>query len=466
MREVTAIFDVGKTNKKLLLFDSVGKVLRETQYHLATTADEDGFPCEDIDELTRWIKSEWRKLLTSEEYKVVAVNFAAYGASFVHVGNNGKPIAPLYDYMKPIPKKILNRFYKSVRNQFRQNINQFTQTTCSPSLGMLNAGVQLYWLKKSKRKLWDNIKFSLHLPQYLSYIISAEEVSDYTSIGCHTALWDFRKFQYAPWVSGDILSKLAPLTTKRHKVIQANNGKASIKVGFGLHDSSSALIPYVSGSHSSFMLISTGTWSIQLNPFNTSNLTLAQLHKDCLCYMQPDGKQVKASRLLLGREHDYQIKRIAEHFNISQDFYKEMEFDEAVFGKVQTINRNKFYPACMQGTGPLPKPQTCTWNISIFQNQKEAYHSLIAHLVTLLMISIQLIDVPRVKTLFVDGGFARNTIFMNVLAYYLYQKKVVASYLPQSTALGAFLHLHGMKGIKSEDFDSHFKIYGHQQQIS
>lgn len=463
MKEVTAIFDVGKTNKKLLLFNTQGKVLKETLQHLATTVDEDGFPCEDIDTLTRWIKSEWKKLLASEEYKVTAVNFTAYGASLVHIGSNGKPIAPLYDYMKPIPKTILNRFYNGIRNQFGQNINQFTQTTCSPRLGMLNVGLQLYWLKKSKPKLWENIKFSLHLPQYLSYLISGEEVSDYTSIGCHTALWDFRKFQYAPWVTDDILSKLAPITTKRFKTVQESNGKTSIKVGFGLHDSSSALIPYLNNSHNSFMLISTGTWSIQLNPFNTTNLTLAQLHKDCLCYLQPDGKQVKASRLLLGREHDHQTNRIAEHFNISPDFYKELEFDEAIFWKAQTTNRNKFYPACMKGTGPLPKLQTSTWDISIFPTPSEAYHSLIAHLVTLLKISIQLVDVPRVKTFFVDGGFARNTVFMNVLAYYLYQKKVVASYLPQSTALGAFLHLHNMKGVKSEDFDSHFKVYSYSK---
>jgi hypothetical protein len=48
---------------------------------------------------------------------------------------------------------------------------------------------------------------------------------------------------------------------------------------------------------------------------------------------------------------------------------------------------------------------------------------------------------------------------MNVLAHSLYKKKIVASYLPQSTALGAFLYLHELQGIKGDNFNLHFKVY-------
>jgi L-fuculokinase len=466
MMEVTAIFDIGKTNKKLLLFDVQGRVLNEKLKQFKTIKDEDGFPSENINAITKWIKLEWNKLLKSKEFAVRAVNFTAFGASFVHVGKNGKPVAPLYDYLKPIPKEIIKRFYLEIREKSGQNIKEFTASTCSPKLAMLNAGMQLYWIKKCKPELWDNIECSLHLPQYLSYIISGKKVSDYTSIGCHTALWDFKKFRYAPWVKNDIADKLAPITSERFVLLnEYEKNQPPIKVGFGLHDSSAALIPYLDPSHPSFILISTGTWSIQLNPFNSTPLTTEQLRKDCLCYMQTDGSQVKASRLLLGKEHDYQTSRIANYFDVSPDFNKKLEFDEHTFWKVRTEIKNAFYPACMEGTGPFPKPAKQEWDISVFKNQNEAYHSLVTELVSMLKVAIQLIDVPRVKTFFVDGGFARNSIFMNILAYSLYQKKVVASYLPQSTALGAFLHLHGMKGIKGEDFDLHFKVYNYSRKL-
>lgn len=460
MIKVTAIFDVGKTNKKLLLFDVHGKVLKEKLTKFKTIKDEDGFPCENILAITKWIKKEWGQLLTSKEFLPIAVNFTAFGASFVHLDVDGKPVAPVYDYLKPIPKAILKKFYVQIRVKHGQNSKEFAETTCSPKLGMLNSGIQLFWIKKCNPKLWEKIDCSLHLPQYLSFLITNQRVSDYTSIGCHTALWNFRKFRYASWVNKDIETKLAPIASDRFTLIhEKKNGQRAIKAGYGLHDSSAALIPYLHPSNQSFILISTGTWSIQLNPFNSSSLTNEQLHKDCLCYMQTDGSQVKASRLLLGKEHDFQVARIAKHFRVKEGFSKHLEFDETIFWKVRIQIKNTFYPACMEGSGPFPKPPEDVWDISCFENEVEAYHSLITELVSMLKVSIQLIDVPRVKTFFVDGGFARNNVFMNTLAYSLFKKKVVASFLPQSTALGAFLYLHELNGISNENFNRYFKVY-------
>ena len=40
----------------------------------------------------------------------------------------------------------------------------------------------------------------------------------------------------------------------------------TIAVGAGLHDSSAALIPYLSAFREPFILLSPGTWCISLNP--------------------------------------------------------------------------------------------------------------------------------------------------------------------------------------------------------
>ncbi len=459
MTEVTAIFDIGKTNKKLLLFDSEGNIQKEIVIQFSMLKDEDGFPCEDIHAISKWVKSEFNKLLKAKDLKVIGINFTSFGASFVHLEKNGKIATPLYDYLRPIPKDISKKFYAEIRGRSGDSLKQFMHYTCSPKLGMLNSGLQLYWLKKCKREVWEKIEHSLHLPQYLAYLISGKRASEYTSIGCHTALWNFKRFQYCSWVKNEFSSKLPPITTERFTLKSRANG-TFIKVGFGLHDSSAALIPYLNITNTSFILISTGTWSIQLNPFSNTPLTTDQLNKDCVCYLQTNGNPVKASRLLLGQEHDQQTKRIAKFFNVAPDFNAALEFSEKLFWKVQTEVRTIFYASCIVGSGPIPQHPDKEWNLSVFQNAEEAYHSLIYELVALLKTSIQLIDAPRVKTFFVDGGFAKNTIFMNVLAYSLYQKKVIASYLPQSTALGAFLHLHGQKSTKQNELGLHFKTYG------
>ncbi|MBU3745140.1 MAG: carbohydrate kinase, partial [Sediminibacterium sp.] len=52
---VILIFDIGKTNKKLLLFDSNFTIVYEKLIQISEVIDEDGFPCENIDALTQWI---------------------------------------------------------------------------------------------------------------------------------------------------------------------------------------------------------------------------------------------------------------------------------------------------------------------------------------------------------------------------------------------------------------------------
>ena len=47
---VILIFDVGKTNKKMLLFDQQYNVVFEENKKLKETKDEDGFSCEDVAE--------------------------------------------------------------------------------------------------------------------------------------------------------------------------------------------------------------------------------------------------------------------------------------------------------------------------------------------------------------------------------------------------------------------------------
>ncbi|MEY4930575.1 MAG: hypothetical protein RI909_1299, partial [Bacteroidota bacterium] len=52
---VIAIFDIGKTNKKVFLFDEDYKIRFEKSIELVEIKDEDNFPCEDLAELTQWV---------------------------------------------------------------------------------------------------------------------------------------------------------------------------------------------------------------------------------------------------------------------------------------------------------------------------------------------------------------------------------------------------------------------------
>ncbi|MEY4660545.1 MAG: hypothetical protein RLZZ42_497 [Bacteroidota bacterium] len=45
---VVAVVDIGKTNKKILLFDEQYHVVFEETERMEETVDEDDFPCEDL----------------------------------------------------------------------------------------------------------------------------------------------------------------------------------------------------------------------------------------------------------------------------------------------------------------------------------------------------------------------------------------------------------------------------------
>ena len=65
---VIAIFDIGKTNKKLILFNEDLKVVSETEEKFAEIKDDDGFECDDIEQIEKWIKESVTKLVNSDKY--------------------------------------------------------------------------------------------------------------------------------------------------------------------------------------------------------------------------------------------------------------------------------------------------------------------------------------------------------------------------------------------------------------
>lgn len=422
---VIAIFDVGKTNKKIFLFDEkYNKVFEET-IQLKETVDEDGDTCENISLLTEWVRDSYKKLMQLPGFEIKAVNFSAYGASFVHIMKEGKKLLPLYNYLKPYPKNLQDQFYNTYGGELK-----IAKETASPVAGNLNSGLQLYRIKKQQPAIFETIFSSLHLPQYLSFLITNQQFSDITSIGCHTSLWDFEKHKYHDWVYKEgIDKKLAPVK-KGDEIIVLK--QLQIIAGIGLHDSSAALIPYLLNFIEPFILISTGTWCISLNPFNNSPLTEEELNNDCLCYIHYKGLPVKANRLFAGYEHEQQVKKIADYFLKPADYYKQVQYDEIIIKNLE-----------MKGSASIGKKQFAPLFIDLFENYEEAYHQLMINIIKRQVLSTKMIlQNTEVKRIFIDGGFSKNSIYMNLMAQAFSRIEVFAASMAQATAMGAALAIH------------------------
>lgn len=234
-----------------------------------------------------------------------------------------------------------------------------------------------------------------------------------TSLGCHTMLWDFRKNDYHDWVKAEgIAEKFPPLmasdttTPTNQSTNPPINQSTNQRTGIGLHDSSAALIPYLASFSEPFVLISTGTWCISLNPFNQEPLTPEELEQDCLCYLTYEGKPVKAARYFGGHEHDGAVKNIAAQFGVSEDFYK-------------------------------------TEHVPANADALSAYVDVMRQLVDKQVVSTRLaLGKSAVRRIFVDGGFSKNEYYMSLLAKSFPEMEVCAAEVAQATALGAALAIH------------------------
>jgi sugar (pentulose or hexulose) kinase len=432
---VIAIFDIGKTNKKLLLFNRDLKVVSEVEQRFAEIKDDDGFECDNIELIESWIMESVVRLAASDKYDLKAVNFTTYGATVVYLDSEGRRLTPAYNYLKPMEERISENLYKKYGGR-----DEFCRRTASPALGMLNSGLQPLWLKTEKPEIFMKVRHILHLPQYLSYTLTGKIFSEHTSIGCHTALWDFDNMNYHPWIKANGLELPEPVPVSTVTEIEIEGKK--ILAGIGIHDSSASLAPYFSGGKGKFLLLSTGTWCINMNPFNSEILTTEQLDSDCLCYLSINMKPVKSSRFWLGHLHETAVKQISSHFVKPDDHFKKVKLDRELLSgnKTRFINRKIFF-----------KPYSYlrelneTIDMYVFSSFEMAYHQLMLELTGLTVESVRLILPAGDDTsdIYITGGFAGNPLFVHLIRVAFPDKTIWTSEIGNASALGAALVISG-----------------------
>ncbi len=427
--EVVAVFDIGKTNKKFFLFD---ENLLEVYREYATfelVKDEDGYPTENLSVLTEWIKATFHKAFIDIRFDITSLNFSTYGASFVHLGYDGKPLTPLYNYTKPLPAKISAEFYEKYGPE-----SVFTATTGSTNSGMLNSGMQLFWLKNVKPEVFSQIGYSLHLPQYLSYLFTKEPVTEYTSIGCHTALWDFTTHRYHRWVYEEEIDNLFPPISNTTRVVEVVYLGRKLRVGIGIHDSSAALLAYIKKNAQPFVLLSTGTWNVSLNPFSSNPIIRSNETEESILYMQVDGSAVKSNRIFLGNEFNEQLKPLAAHYGVPVECHKNVKFNEAVFLNLHRKNERYFRWKSISCEKQVKKTRYPHLTFA------EAYLQLLYELIELQSTSLRsTIGGDETHTIYVDGGFATNEIFIKLLEKNFPELTIIVSENAFGSALGAAL---------------------------
>lgn len=457
-RSVTAIFDIGKTNKKFLLFDDSMEVVHTAYTTLPETEDDDGFPSENLGLLVSWMQEQLKQALADPAYLIQALNISTYGASLVHLDRKGNVTTPFYNYLKPYPEELLDTFYERYGGE-----EQFALETASPPMGMLNSGLQLYWLRERKPDLFRKIQTTLHFPQYLASLFTGEYGSEYTSIGCHTGLWDFRENRYHHWVEQEGVKELMPPIETVTSVRDGEFTGHHFRTGTGIHDSSSALVPYLYGLDEPFLLLSTGTWNIAMNPFNREPLTYEELKRDSLCYINIYGEPVKAARFFLGNEYSFQKTKIENRFGTIGN----SQPDPEIIRELSTDNdpARKLILETAHTSGPYPSPggePAGEWDPSRFDSREEAHHQLMMDLVSIQADSLHLaLGNSEIRKIIVTGGFSHNPLFLGLLGAKIPDMEIYTDSLSHASALGAAMVLKEQPSTTGEKLKQQMDLKRH-----
>ena len=298
MTSCVAVFDVGKTNIKLVVFDRDGKVVADRSHPNASLAPDASCPYLRLD-----TERAWRFLLAAlkdvgAEHPIEAISISAHGGSGILVTDDGLALPPMdfeFDGFGGIDAD-----YDAARPPFEEAL--------SPKVPRgLNVGRQIFYCERNFPKEFSRARAFLCYPQYWAWRLSGVMASEVTSLGAHTDLWRPNEGRLSSLVERQGWTRLFPplrrawetLGRLKPEVAAATGLSPDVRVVCGAHDSNASLVPYLASRKDPFTVISTGTWVIIMAVGGKAKL---DPKADMLANVDVRGEPVPTARLMGGRE--------------------------------------------------------------------------------------------------------------------------------------------------------------------
>jgi len=422
MNRCVAVFDVGKTNIKLVVFDRAGGVLAERSAPNAPLAPDARRPYLKLDTERAWAFLIGALKELGAQFSFEAISIAAHGAAGVLVKDDGEAL-PAMDYEFAGCDEIAAE-YDNFRPPFEE--------TLSPNLPRgLNLGRQVYYLQRRYPTEFAAARAFLGYPQYWSWRLSGVAATEFTAMGAHTDLC--RPYDGGPSSMVDKLGwrrLFAPmrkawdtLGTLKPGVAAATGLAPDVRVICGAHDSNASLVPHLMSRREPFTVISTGTWVIIMAIGGRAEL---DPKADMLANVDVRGEPVPTARFMGGREYAV----LAGDAPAGAD-------DAAVAAIV--ASGVLALPAFSDQGGPFAARK------GIIRGEAPATPKARAALATLysaLMTAHMLRRLEAPGDLIVEGGFARSPAFAAVLARLMGHRRVVIAPTSAGAAAGAAMLAH------------------------
>ncbi len=405
--QAIAVFDLGKTNSKLFVFDSDGRIVAEDRTRPVWLDHGDLRVLGDA-QLMSWID---RSLAAATEaHGVGRVIVSAHGCTFALIEGDGLT-HPILDYEQEPPEDVAERIDVAIPD--------FTETF-SPRLPLgFNYGRHLLWLEDRDSGLLTRSDAILCYPQYWSWALSGRKVSEVSYLGCHSHLWAPLKQDFSSLVDRrGWRAKMPPLARAGAELgtFKPHRGPEVI-VHNAVHDSNSALYFYRQLGFSDFTLVSSGTWVVIFNP--SCPLEALDQHRDMLANVTIDARPAPTIRFMGGREYD-----------IASGGWNKPISREAL----ESVIRKRIFalPAFAPG-GPMSGRE----GRLVGPEAKGEELAAAALLYVALMTDLSLDLIRSGNTIVIDGGLVKTGLYGSVLAALRPDQHVLTSANAEGSAFGA-----------------------------
>jgi L-fuculokinase len=422
MSGCVAVFDLGKTNIKLVVFDRDGAVLAERSAPNAPLAPDARWPYSRLDTEGAWSFLIGALKELGARFSIEAISTTTHGCAGVLMGRDREALPPLdYEFDG---FAAVDAAYDSARPVY--------QESRSPHLPRgLNLGRHIFYYQRHFPAQFEQATAFLTYPQYFAWRLGGAMASEATSLGAHTDLWRPREGDLSSMVDKLGWRRLFPpmrkawdtLGTLRPEVGAATGLSSDVRIICGAHDSNASLVPHLLSRREPFTVISTGTWVIIMAVGGTARL---DPEADMLANVDVRGEPVPTARFMGGREYAV----LAGDAPADAD---EADVAAIVASCVLAL------PAFSDQGGPFASRKGVIEGAAPTTPKARV---ALATLYSALMTAHMLRRLEAPGDLIVEGGFTRSSTFAAVLARLMPGRRVLIAPMSAGAAAGAAMLAH------------------------
>ncbi len=446
-----AVIDVGKTNKKILIYDQLLKLVDEKTVRIPEIEDG-GVLFDDIEKLKIWILNTLSAF--ANKYKIKIISTSAHGATYVLTDENGNNVVPQVAYNTDPGDDLHKDFYKLCGDPV-----ELQKSTATPNFNLLiNPAKGIYFSQLKFPLEFSKVKHILLYPQYFGYFLTGEICADPTYVGNHTYLWDFINKEWSGVVDKLKIRSLLPnrfkypwdvLGTITKEIARKTGLAKDVIVTVGIHDSNASLLPYMVSMTEQFLLNSTGTWCVIMNEKEEVKFEKDELGKVVFFNMNAFWKPIKTAIFLGGMEFEYYFE-LLKRIHHRKDFPL---FNSTIVQKIIDEKSKFILPSVAKGIGQFPDSearviengkvftlediQSGQFVPELFNNYEETLAVLNLSLAIQTKVSFDRADMTRGMKVFTEGGFVKNDSYNTLMTSFYPDSEFFLTDLKEASAFGA-----------------------------